>query len=204
MSDSQSSLKNAHEALLGFAVANGRLPCPATSTSNGAEAFATGGSASTGECAAFFDGFLPAVALGIQPTDSSGFAIDAWGRRIRYGVTDKTIGTTARALTRTDGMRLATMSAIAGAVPLLSVCVSATGVTATDCGTAIKLTDAAPALIFSTGKNGPNANADEQANLTTVDGVFVSKDATGTFDDQLVWISSSVLFNRMITAGRLP
>lgn len=207
MSDTQTTLKNIHEALLGFAVANGRLPCPATIASDGAEKFVDPDSnvgKATGECEVHFDGYVPAVTLGIQPTDSSGFAIDAWGNRIRYAVTDKTVGTTARALTRTDGMRAATMSGIAGAVPLLSVCVSATGVTGTSCGTAVKMTDAAPVLIFSTGKNGPNADADEQANLTTVDAVFVGKDAAGKFDDQLIWMSSSILFNRMIAAGRLP
>lgn len=201
--ETETTLKSIHEALVGFAAINDRLPCPATSTSNGVEGFAAGGDTANGDCAVFFDGFVPAVTLGIQPTDASGFAIDAWGRRIRYAVTDRTVNGSTRALTKTNGMRSATMSGIAN-MTLLSVCATATGIGTTDCGTAIKLSSSAPALVFSTGKNGPNADADEQANLATVDAVFVSHDPNPTFDDQFVWLSSNVLFNRMIAAGRLP
>ena len=41
--DTQRILDDAREALLGFAAANGRLPCPATAASNGIEAPAGGG-----------------------------------------------------------------------------------------------------------------------------------------------------------------
>lgn len=33
---------------------------------------------------------------------------------------------------------------------------------------------------------------------------FVSKTPTGTFDDELIWMSRVVLFNRLITVGKLP
>jgi hypothetical protein len=37
------------------------------------------------------------------------------------------------------------------------------------------------------------------------DNQFVSTDyAEDLFDDQLIWLSPYVLFNRMISAGRLP
>ena len=71
------------EALIGYALANGRLPCPATSGSNGTEA-PIGGGACTVKA-----GYVPAATLGISPVDSSGFAIDAWGttqNRIIYAV----------------------------------------------------------------------------------------------------------------------
>lgn len=209
------TLKNVHEALLGYAAANGRLPCPASAASNGRESFAAGyddvtGPAS-GECLSFHDGFLPAVNLGIRPTDEEGFAIDAWGRRIRYAVTDKTINSITRALTRTDGIRSATMSELSKpALTLLSVCSSATGITATDCGTAPRLTEKAPAVAFSPGNNGVGSGADEQANSAVHDAVFVSRSpapagsANGEFDDLVDWLSINVLINRMISAGRLP
>ncbi len=214
VSETETTLKNIHEALLGFAAANGRLPCPTAPTGNGTESFATGYDITTGpvagECFSFYDGFLPAVTLGIRPTDTSGFAIDAWGRRIRYAVSDKTIGTITRANTRTDGIRSATMNSVAGTA-MLAVCATATGVDPSDttppieyCGTASSLVTNTPAVIFSTGKNGAGAGADEQANSTTLDAVFVSHTSSGDFDDLVVWVSPHILFNRMITAGRLP
>jgi prepilin-type N-terminal cleavage/methylation domain-containing protein len=93
ISDSRKVLDDARDALLGFAAANGRLPCPASAASNGAESFAAGGSAANGNCSNFFDGFLPAAALGLSPTDTQGYALDGWGlaqNRIRYAVSNQT------------------------------------------------------------------------------------------------------------------
>lgn len=209
INETDASLKNIHEALLGFAAANGRLPCPAAPAGNGTESFAGGGNADNGECSNFYNGFVPAVTLGIQPTDAGGFAIDAWGHRIRYAVTDQAINGVARAVTRSDGMRSATMNSVAAAT-LVSVCTTSTGIAAGNCGGATSLVTNAPAVIFSTGKNEAGAGADEQANSTTLDAVFVSHvpappgAANGEFDDQVLWISPNILFNRMLSAGRLP
>ena len=77
-------------------------------------------------------------------------------------------------------------------------------------------------VILSYGKNGfgainsatntPNpapASADEVEN-TNGDSKFVSRSQTdvnsaaGEFDDIVVWLSSNVLFNRLVAAGKLP
>jgi prepilin-type N-terminal cleavage/methylation domain-containing protein len=81
--DSLRSLDEAKELLLTFAIVNGRLPCPASGTSNGAEADSPAGSRA---CTNYYSGFLPARAIGFQPQDSSGYGLDAWGNRIRYAV----------------------------------------------------------------------------------------------------------------------
>ncbi|MCF8184500.1 MAG: hypothetical protein K9J43_05940, partial [Polynucleobacter sp.] len=47
------------DALLGYAAINGRLPCPATAASNGAESPIGGG-----VCTNPYNGFLPAATLG--------------------------------------------------------------------------------------------------------------------------------------------
>lgn len=205
--ETDNTLKNIHEALIGYAIANGRLPCPATFTpvnSNGRESFAGGGNEANGECATYFDGFVPAADLGIRPTDNDGFAIDAWGNRIRYAVSDQTVAGITRAITRTDGIKSASITNVANAT-LLSVCNSATGITAADCGTAIRLVSNTPAVALSTGKNGSGTSADEVANSTTFDAVFVSRDiASSTLDDRVTWLSPHTLFNRMTAAGRLP
>lgn len=143
-------LELAKEAIIGFALANGRLPCPArfssdASNSRGKESFCI---ASTGPCVGAetttvqshgncsnFVGLVPSATLGLAPTDEFGFAVDAWQlaqNRIRYAVMDlDVIGVTAtscpttqtNALTAENGMRNATMSCIAGK-DLLRVCSS--------------------------------------------------------------------------------
>ena len=79
--DSLRSLDEAKELLVTFAIVNGRLPCPASTTSNGSEDPVGGGA-----CTSFYNGYLPARSIGFQPQDSSGYGIDAWGNRIRYAV----------------------------------------------------------------------------------------------------------------------
>ncbi|CAG0987534.1 hypothetical protein MTYP_02098 [Methylophilaceae bacterium] len=64
-----------------------------------------------------------------------------------------------------------------------------------------------PAVLLSKGKNGFGAGADEQEN-SDGDAIFVSHTPTNVagneFDDLVVWVPAAVLFNRMVTAGKLP
>jgi prepilin-type N-terminal cleavage/methylation domain-containing protein len=204
--ETQKSLNDARDALIGFAVANGRLPCPATVASNGIESFVAGGNPSNGICSDFYSGFLPAAQLGLGPTNNNGLSLDAWNQPIRYAVwgAGSSINGISNPLTRTDGLRSASMTSVATTV-LVSACASSTGISGTDCGTASILTNHAPVLLFSTGKNGGTGapSADEAANLDA-DPVFVTHEPSPTFDDLVIWLSPNILFNRMIAAGRLP
>lgn len=206
--DTEKALATAIDALLGFAAANGRLPCPATTASNGLESPVGGG-----DCTSFYNGFLPAATLGLSPVDQNGLMIDAWNQPIRYTIYSGTINGVSNPFTSSNGIKNATMTSIsATTTTLLSVCTTATDITTTDCGTtASKLSDKAPAVIFSIGRNGVSGGTgiDEAANLDN-DPVFVSHTPTptgatnGEFDDMVTWLSSNVLFNRMIAAGQLP
>lgn len=200
--DTNALLGEAQDALTGFAIANGRLPCPASSASNGAESPVGGGA-----CTNALNGFLPAVTLGLSGVDANGYSTDAWGlsqNRIRYAVTTAN----ANAATTGDGIRAITMTFFN---PDLYVCGSSTGITGTTCGTATTLTSKAVAVIYSPGKNAATGGVgvDEAANLNN-DSVFVSHSpaqagvAGGEFDDQVTWLSPYILFNRMIQAGKLP
>lgn len=64
-----------------------------------------------------------------------------------------------------------------------------------------------PAIVLSKGKSGAGTGADELENSDN-DNTFVSHTPTSTpgneFDDLSVWIPTTILFNRMITAGKLP
>lgn len=219
ISDTQKTLDDLKEALLGFAVSNTRLPCPASATSNGVESFCTSATPNPcgaelltyqahGRCFAQYNGFVPGATLGLAATDAQGYAIDAWGTRIRYAVT-AIASANVSIFTSVNGMRSTTLTALA---PDLFVCASSSVVTAINCGTAPKLTDTAPAVLFSLGLNantGGGTGADEAANLNN-DQVFVSRvrsdpgSTGGEFDDIVTWLSANVLYNRMVAAGQLP
>ena len=206
--ETRKKLDEVQQALIGFAVIHGRLPCPAILASSGVESTVTTGG---GDCTDFFNGYVPAVTLGITPVNNKGLLLDGWNNPIHYTVTNKDIGIATDAFTSLNGMKTATLTSLATASPLLVVCSSSSGITTTTCGTtAIKLSDSTPAIVYSLGKNGAtvSTNPDELANTdgTNANGniVFVSHDQTSTFDDLLVWISPNILINRMVTAGKLP
>jgi prepilin-type N-terminal cleavage/methylation domain-containing protein len=196
--ETNNTLNVAKKALLGFAQTQGRLPCPATAASNGAES-PVGGGVCTQQI-----GLLPAAALGIQPVDAQGFALDGWNNQIRYAVT------TANANVFTTASGMANVG-IANLTPNLRVCGTST---AASCTAVINLINNAAAVIYSTGATaalGSAGKADETENLNAVanvDTVFVSHEsrqngANGEFDHLIVWISPFVLYNEMIQAGQL-
>ena len=160
-------------------------------------------------------GLLPARTIGYQSLDSAGFAVDAWGNRIRYAVanliTNCSGSSTTPHFTHATNLRA---NGITCQPNDLLVCKSATGITGTTCGGAanqIMSQSLVVALVFSTGKNGTTGGTgvDEAANLNG-DRVYVyhtptpSTAANGEFDDQFVWITHGELYGRLISAGVLP
>jgi len=212
--EARRQLEEAKEAILGFAVAHGRLPCPATAGSRGNESFGAGGSAENGACETFHAGLLPAASLGLAPLDGEGFARDPWGgsaNRIRYAVSPATVNGVTHALTRTHGMRSATLHGLGAQAHYLHICATGLHAHAGGCGPAVhQLTRRAAFLIFSTGANGgesPPPGGDEYRNLDD-DGVFVAREPSNApgreFDDVLHWVTIHLVVSRMVSAGRLP
>lgn len=168
-------LSEIKEALLGFAVINGRLPCPDTDGNGIDDGCANTNATSTS------GGNVPWATLDTKQ-------LDPWGRRYQYQVNNAF--STAFIITTTGS-----------GAGLIRVCTT----------NACVLTEAnnVPLVIFSTGQNGavlPPASLDEQENVDG-DKDFVSHDFTNTaggFDDLVVWLSTNVLMNRMVSAGRLP
>lgn len=231
ISDTQKILEDAKEALLGFAAANGRLPCPASSASNiGLESFcttATGGCTATttyqshGRCSNPFDGLLPAVSLGFGPTDNQGYALDGWAitpsNRLRYAVSNTALDVLSppSLLTSQNGLKTAGISAVAGKSFLYVCSVTPGAPPASNCVPATAtLTSTAPAIVYSVGGNAAQGgiSADEKANPNPnggdVDPVFVSHTrnsvAGSEFDDVVTWLSMNTLISRMVAAGSLP
>lgn len=225
--ETQRRLEQAQEALLGFAAANGRLPCPAAAGS-GTETFCTNGGPgacgaaiatvqSHGRCANPYDGFLPATTLGLAPADASGQLVDSWQSPVRYAVATQYDATNAiYSFTAPNGMKTTKLESLA---PDLRVCAtSATmdsvGTSSAKChsdGTTNTLSNSTVAIVYSLGRNWSTGGSagDEQHNpnpntIITADRAFVSTVNTAAFDDIVSWLSPNVLYNRMITAGRLP
>ena len=204
------TLDNAKQALLGFAQSKGRLPCPATAISNGLEAPLVGGN-----CTSQL-GYLPSTTLGIQPTDTNGFALDAWNNRIMYAVAQNSAGGLATSdYTTSNDMNIV---GIANLTSELRVCSTSTGVTAVACSggapEANYLINNAVVVIYSLGPTGAlvSGGADENSNPVVpvaIKTVFISHDITATgapngeFDHMVTWISPYVLYNAMIQAGQL-
>lgn len=184
--DTQRQLNIVSEALIGFAVANGRMPCPATA--NVANSTANAGTeARTGTACTLAEGVLPWTTLGINETD-------AWGRRFTYRVTsawadDATAGALSSFALTDDGTITVTNGSANIATNVVAVVVShgknGAGAYQTD-GTRLTL---------GTGDELENADSD-----TT----FVSRINAPDFDDLLMWLSPAVLKARMVASGRLP
>lgn len=227
ISETRRTLADIGEALLGFAVSQGRLPCPAAGGATGAESPVGGGA-----CSNPYDGFVPGITLGLTPVDDAGYVIDAWGQRVRYAVSrDPTSGTMSSnaasasrwSFTTSNGMRntVASPSCTTGIAclhPDLHIC-SAGAASAQQTCSGTLLADSAVAIWYSLGKNGAiptgGTGSDESQNPNpnfaySNDRVFLSHEPAaagatgGEFDDILTWLSPNILYNRMIAAGRLP
>ncbi|MGV7207457.1 prepilin-type N-terminal cleavage/methylation domain-containing protein [Oxalobacteraceae bacterium A2-2] len=194
-SDTQRGLEEAREALFGFALRNGYLPCPAISASDGQED-RTGPGCTEGRRA----GYLPWATLGVT-------RLDGWNRLYYYSVTPAFSNSAYLFTLRTPrDISIATRDA-GGQL------VAAAGVADT------------VAVVMSVGKNGyggtssqglrladaGSGNTDEKLNLASGGTAFITRDPSdnpaapgGPFDDMLVWISPNVLYNRMVAAQRLP
>lgn len=203
--ETRKSLAEIQNALVGFAVANGRLPCPAD------PAIATGqagaGTERTPPCVnGNSTGVLPWATLGVNETDS-------WGNRYTYRVTDyfaDSIASSPVGGCSPPPSPAPTQSSFAlCSAGTLDVRSAASG------GTSIATN--VPAVIISHGKNAAGAytpqgvqlpastDADELENSDgSADNNYVSHTPTPNFDDLVVWISNSILLNRMVAAGKLP
>ncbi len=173
-------LDDVHAALIGFAVANGRLPCPATAASNGLAAPDNG----TADCTTQH-GFVPARTLGIQgPTDDNNLLTDRWLRPIRYS------------LSPADG-RAYNRSIPLSMDPDFQICPDTT------CATPIA--DKVVAVLVSQASDTNNST--DQSENTNGDARFVTRtitEASGNeFDDEVRWISPNTLVYNLVRAGRL-
>jgi len=195
ISETQKTLDEAKETLIGFAVRTGYLPCPAISATNGLED-RTGSSCTGGKR----QGFLPWATLGVSKLDS-------WNHILRYSVT----------LAFTDSATLFTLSTPRD----ITIRTRDTGGALISQSAASDIT----AVIMSHGINGllgttdsgvliantSATNIDEVTNASAAGTSFVTRVINnntaapgGEFDDIVTWLSPNTLYSRMVSAQRLP
>jgi prepilin-type N-terminal cleavage/methylation domain-containing protein len=214
VAQTEQTLADIRDALIGFAAANGRLPCPApaTTASGAAEAGmeATTGSGSALACAEEA-GVLPWATLGVVETD-------AWNRRFSYRVTDD-FARGATGQTSFSGSSCPPPSPPTNAA--FALC-SEGDITVNSGGGGSAIAIKVPVVVISHGKNGNGAftsqgtqlsvgtDTDEldnhltSAGTDTANRIFVSAPPSNSFDDIVTWLSPSILYSRLIVAGRLP
>jgi prepilin-type N-terminal cleavage/methylation domain-containing protein len=225
-----SRLEQAKELLITFAIVNGRLPCPAQCSNWPAcNAAGDGGdeAGAGGACTDNYTGYLPGRAIGFAPVDGNGYALDAWGNRIRYAVSRNTTGAQANHFTvaanlKANGVNTTPTDLLvcASSVPAGAPAFNAATPTCGPATNRVTNVNTVAAVIWSQGKNLPSmpaGNADEQINNKQRLPAAFNNNPTfiwheprpqgangGEYDDLLLWIPAGQLYGRLITAGVLP
>ncbi len=185
--DTRRQLAEIQQALLGFAIINGRLPCPIDPTITNPATAGYGQEAANCQGNAAAEGYLPWQTLGVSEIDAWGTkrsnAGDPWSGYWRYRV-DRNFANSANPITMTTPFSADQLTVRDGA------------------GNNLTGSERPVAIVYSTG---PNLTADGQnATYEATSGIYQSDVPTPTFDDILVWISRPQLFNRLVAAGKLP
>ncbi len=193
----QDQLEETIEAIYGFALQNGRLPCPDTDLDG------TENRVSFDICSGD-EGGIPSDELGVDP-------LDAWGHRILYRVSAD----------HADAPDTDDTGCGASANGLVSFELCSDGnITIKGAGGVNNIATKIPAILVSKGKyrwRPSDASADENENFEQhdIDGTteavpmdtlstFVMHDYADNFDDIVSWISPHILRNKMLNAGKLP
>jgi prepilin-type N-terminal cleavage/methylation domain-containing protein len=200
--------------LIAYAQVHGRLPCPDDSPPDGLEN-ATGGPP-TDDCDVFY-GYLPGRTLGIDGKyNDAGSLIDPWGNEYRYAVSHSDASATGKIdMVTPDGIRDEGLSSAAQAADLY-LCTDSTVVgNQLDCD-ALPVGDEAigkvAAVVVSRGKSfDPAASSNIETENTDdflldppSDRVFIFSPRRDDYDDVVKWVSTNLLFSKMIEADKLP
>lgn len=192
INETRRQLADIREAVLGYAVSNGRLPPPADPTK--ANSDPTAGTIDEGRTT----GVIPWITLGLPETDP-------WGQRFTYRVRPE--------FSDSIGLNTTPPCVLAPAPTQSSFALCSKGnISVTD--GALVIASELPSIVISHGKNGlggyrangtqvGGALGDELENADA-DGNFVSRTHSADFDDEVTWIPLYNLMSRMIAAGRLP
>jgi len=173
-------LEDMREALIGFALSNGRLPCPDVDGDGVGDGAVTCSNA---------EGDFPWVDMGLGQ-------IDAWGQAFTYRVSSNFADAS-------DG------TGCSASTPGISFSLCSTGnITVLDGAGGNPVALLLPAIVISHGKNWATTSSADEAENTDGDSVFIdriySSNSASTFDDLLIWVPPHVLKSKMVSAALLP
>jgi len=183
VSDTQKSLEAIKEALIGFAILYGRLPCPDTATNPAAANYGEEDASCPTPSA---EGYLPWKTLGVTSMDAFGIT--------RTATASPRIGDWRYRVHRNFAVPF-TLSTSVTTSDNLSVRDSANNLISSG-------TERPVAIVYSAGPNGTPDG--QNASYEATNGIYQADVPSPTFDDILIWISRPILFNRMVAAGKLP
>lgn len=200
VTETQKSMEEVRDALLGFVATNGYLPCPdlqAGGTPNDGVEDVTGG----GVCTTIGGGAPNQYAAGNVPWVTLGLGSqDVWGNRFRYTVL-ATYAQRAPAATFTlatgGGLRVCTTAACAATLTTTAVAVIISN--GRNSRSAFNATTNAATAASTSADELENSDNDRDAVSRTHSNVAATE-----FDDIVVWLPKFILNNRMVAAGRLP
>jgi len=215
ITQSKIQLAEIQEAIYGFAIAQGRIPCPAEPGNGGvAEPINTVTGCDSDH------GFIPSATLGISGSvNCDGLLLDAWGQPYRYSVTGSdSTGSGNSDFTVSGEINSASLPTLN---PNLKICRNLDVGCPASTGTNV-ITENAVAVIYSLGKprSTSNAQEDENAGEATIastcgldtydianDNNFYAAErreiVEQEFDDILVWISPAILYAKLLQANRI-
>ena len=199
--ETRQMLETIKEALIGFALTNGRLPCPDTGV-DGLEDHNLGVTGPPPSPCSSDEGWLPHVDIGIGN-------VDVWGNRFRYSVTGSgvdnfaddpphagpplavnssfAVDTDGTIVVNDNDQAAAGVSVLANTIPAIVLSYAENGVIQTACGGGLSAREL--------------ENCDGDVNF--VDSFY--SDVNGQeYDDLVVWIPLTLLKSRMVEAALLP
>lgn len=176
-SETLALLSSTTDALMGYTLMTGHLPCPDT---NG-----DGIEDRLGNACVLAQGTVPWSTLAVGRADG-------WGNTLTYRVTlayaDTVDGTGCGVATQGISFSLCS----AGDIQVLD-----------GAGGAV-IADNLPAILISEGKNNGTPSPLHEAENVDVNATFVSRDYAENFDDIIQWVVPGILVSRAVNAGLLP
>ena len=208
------------EAILGFAAANGRLPCPANNINGGGEARTA---VTNGNDCDQPRGFIPAAALGLRGNVScDGYLLDPWNNPYRYSVIAQNSGAATDGMDFFNNNRMRTLgfNGLTNSATNFGMRVCA------DSACTRVLINNAVAVYYSLGKHWTSfRGVDERQNGRTNyaqaaactssnnyrisnNNVYVNHNKVETgnnqFDDIVMWLSPNILYSKLLDAQQMP
>lgn len=198
--EARAQLASIREALIGFALVYGRLPCPATpelpanDNQAGLEALVCIADCPSGHLTCPREhGVVPWQTLGVAATDP-------WGNRLTYFV-DRDFSKPLSPDDMTAGLRSHIRLDSAGRANIQE-----RFGTNTLSGIPVLIVSHGPRALGAYTSNGlqhPGATGDEAENADS-DLTFIAHPPDDSFDDVLTWLPTTILKNRLVSVGKLP